>query len=233
MPWLDRRICDLNLDLKRSPLYKRVLELYTALRARRLNFRPPCYFADEWFVPEGDAVIGIPFYLATPRLRRLEREHTGEVEGARKSYFMKLLRHEAGHAICHAFRLHRRPAYRALFGRSSKRFSDNYRFDARSRHFVINLDDHYAQSHPDEDFAETFAVWLECPEKNWRARYRNWGCLQKLSAVDAMMKSIAGRRPPVSGGERMCDAQTLALSLRSYYKRRNAFLRRNARAHKQ
>jgi hypothetical protein len=227
---LNQRICDLNLDLRSSPLYSRIEKLYAALRSRRLSFRPPCYFADEWFVPEGDPVIGIPFYLATRPLRRMERENTGVVEGDSKSDFMKLLRHEAGHAICYAFQLHRRAAYRATFGRSSKPFSDNYRFDARSKNFVINLDDHYAQSHPDEDFAETFAVWLQMTEKAWRSRYRNWDCLRKLMVVDGMMKSIAARRPLVRTGEYMCHVKTLAYTLKTYYRRRNAFLARHSRS---
>jgi len=214
------RVCDLNLKLEKTPLHSRVLALYGELTARDLHFRPPCYFADEWFVPEGDPVIGVPFYLATKQLVRLERKEIGEVEGDTKSYFMKLLRHEAGHAISYAFKLHRRAIYRSVFGSSVKRFSDNYRFNPQSKNFVVNLKDHYAQSHPDEDFAETFAVWLAQPEHVWRKRYAGWNALGKLTTVAAMMNGITRTRPLVRTGEKMCRVSTLTYTLKTFYARR-------------
>jgi hypothetical protein len=217
---LNVRICDLGLNLETSPLYSRVLALYEELSSRRLCFRPPCYFADEWFVPDGDPVIGIPFYLANERLRRLERQEIGEVEGDTKPYFMKLLRHEAGHAISHAFKLHRRRIYRTVFGSSAKPFSDIYHFDPKSTDYVINLNDHYAQSHPDEDFAETFAVWLALPERVWRNQYKGSKALKKLLTVARMMKELERAAPPVRTGEKMCRTSTLKYTLKTFYKRR-------------
>ena len=228
MSW---RICDLGLNLKSSPLHSRVLDLYDALAARKLLFRPPCYFADEWFVPEDDPVIGIPFYLADKQLRQLERKEIGEVEGHTKPYFMKLLRHEAGHAISHAFKLHRLKEYRSVFGPSQKRFSDNYRYNPLSKNYVINLKDHYAQSHPDEDFAETFAVWLSQPEKKWLQFYKRWDALKKLKTVDRFMKAIKNKRPLIQTGEEMCHVSTLEYTLSTYYKRRRALQSKYSRVH--
>jgi hypothetical protein len=219
---LSTRICDLKLNLQTSPLFSRIRTLYDELAERNLRFRPPCYFADEWFVPEGDPVIGIPFFLASKQLTQLERRRTGEAEGATRRHFMKLLRHEAGHAISYAFNLHRSKDYRRVFGSSSKPFHDQYRFNPRSKKFVINLDDHYAQSHPDEDFAETFAVWLAESETVWRKRYRGWSAVRKLEMVARMMKDIEHQAPLVRDGEKMCHVSTLKYTLRTHYMRRRS-----------
>lgn len=218
------RICDLKLNLAKSPLVSRVFDLYGELSARNLRFRPPCYFADEWFVPEGDPVIGIPFYLANKQLSHLERKIIGEVEGSEKSYFMKLLRHEAGHAISYAFKLHRHKAYRLIFGNPQKKFSDVYRFNPKSKNYVLNLKDYYGQSHPDEDFAETFAVWLSQPESRWKRQYKGWGAIKKLKTVSHFMKDIENKPPLIRNGEKMCHVSTLEYTLRTYYLRRRSML---------
>src|SRR5215469_10165405 len=36
--------------------------------------RSSCYLADEWLTPENEPVIGVPFYLAHPRLIELQRK---------------------------------------------------------------------------------------------------------------------------------------------------------------
>lgn len=219
-----QRICDLGLVLEKSRLYPRVIQLYKELAARNLPFRPPCYFADEWFVPEGDPVIGIPFYLATPDLVRLEKRMMGEVEGASYAYFMKLLRHEAGHAISYAYAIHRKRAYKRVFGPSSKLFTDIYTYYPHSKRHVIHLRDYYAQSHPDEDFAETFAVWLGHPRSTWRAKYHGWKALKKLEWIDARMTEIAGKKPIVKTGEKMCHVSTLKYTVWTYYMRRRSLI---------
>jgi len=228
---LNLRPCDLKLNLKTNPLYKRIKQLYSELEQRHLFFRPPCYFADEWFVPEGDPVIGIPFYLATPQLIRIERAMIGEAEGDTNQYFMKLLRHETGHAISYAYKLYRKQSYRNTFGHSAKLFTESYKFNPRSKKHVLNLDDHYAQSHPDEDFAETFAVWLEHPPQYWTNRYRGWKALDKLFYMNTLMASIAGQKPLVKMGEKMCHVSTLKYTLWTYYTRRRALVQIQPRGH--
>ena len=74
---------------------------------------------------------------------------------------MRILRHEAGHAIDSAYRLRRRAHWRALFGHGlDAAIARAIGRGPASRHHVQHLGDWYAQSHPTEDFAETFAVWL-------------------------------------------------------------------------
>jgi hypothetical protein len=96
---------------------------------------------------------------------------------------MRILRHEAGHVIQHSYRLHRRRRWQELFGSSSTRYPDFYRPNPASKNYVQHLRLWYAQSHPDEDFAETFAVWLR-PRSDWRKRYEGWPVFKKLEYVD-------------------------------------------------
>ena len=87
----------------------------------------------------------------------------------------------------------------------------------------MHLDDWYAQSHPDEDFAETFAVWLT-PGLDWRARYRDWNALQKLEYVDELMRSLAGKPPLPMPEYHVADFDCLNVKLKTYYaKKRKEF----------
>ena len=184
---LDLRMCDLGLSISKTFIEERVEQLYLELAERGISFRPHCWLSDEWFSPDGVPGIAIPFYLAHPRLMRLERKQVLEVEGGTHEWCMKILRHEAGHAIDTAFRLRRRKSYRETFGRVSVPYPNYYRPKPYSRNFVLHLDMWYAQSHPVEDFAETFAVWLR-PRARWRAQYRDWPALKKLEFVSEEMK---------------------------------------------
>jgi hypothetical protein len=71
---------------------------------RAQRFRPKCYLTDEWGCPNMEPVIGIPFYLADPKLQRLESE-MNDIEDARQ--IMMYLRHEAGHAFNYAYALYK------------------------------------------------------------------------------------------------------------------------------
>ena len=57
--------------------------------------------------------------------------------------------------------------------RGRERLSSAYTPDPNSRAYVQHLDYWYAQSHPFEDYAETFAVWLR-PSSRWKRRYEGW-----------------------------------------------------------
>ncbi len=184
------RFCDLGLSLERSVLKLYVDRLYAELQARGVEFRPHCWLADEWFSADGVPGIAIPFYLAHPRLRRLEKVMMGHVEGGNDNWLMRLLRHEAGHAIDTAYRLRRRRAFREVFGPVSTPYPDAYVPRPGSRRYVQHLGGWYAQSHPTEDFAETFAVWLK-PGSRWREEYADWPALRKLLYVDEAIKSYA------------------------------------------
>jgi hypothetical protein len=216
---LDLRICDLGITLEGSwvePLIERVGE---ELAARDLDFGPRFWLADEWFSPNKIPGVGVPFYLAHPRLMRLERSQMLEVEGGNKEDCLKLLRHELGHAIDHAYRLSRRRLWRETFGSPAKPYPDWYRPNPASKSYVHNLDAWYAQAHPDEDFAETFAVWL-APRSKWRKRYVGWPALRKLEAVEELMQSIAGDPPVVRSRAQPYSLSTLRRTLRTHYKRK-------------
>lgn len=191
------RLCDLGVSIEQSGLQARMNRLYEELAARGVQYRPPCYLSTEWLCPDRIPAIGIPFYLAHPRLIRLERAMMLEAEGERETEFMQLLRHEAGHAINYAYRLYRRSRWRELFGPISTDYNPHgYRRRPYSRQYVNHLQDHYAQAHPDEDFAETFAVWLT-PESDWKEQYEGRdGALRKLEYVDHLMHQI-GSKPPL------------------------------------
>ena len=189
---LSRPICELGLTLAGSPVERFVEQLYRELDAKGLTkFRPACYLTDEWGCPSGEPIIGIPFYLASAALAQLEKE-THDLEDARE--IMMYLRHEAGHAFTYAYKLHNRPEWKKTFGPFRRPYRDNYRPAPFSRDYVRHLPGWYAQKHPDEDFAETFAVWLT-PRSNWRKRYRGWGAMEKLRFLDRLARKLGKSDP--------------------------------------
>ena len=225
---LDLRLCDLDVRIEGSGVDERINELGGELEARGIRFRPHFWLADEWFCPDGVPGIGIPFYLAHPRLRRLELAQMLEIEGGTREWCMMILRHEAGHAIENAYGLRRRPKRQELFGRSSEPYPESYAPRPHSRSFVQHLESWYAQSHPDEDFAETFAVWLT-PSTDWRTRYAGWPALRKLEYVDQVMRQIAARPPVVTTRRTPFSLGSLRRSLRVHYRRRRRHYRPGAR----
>jgi len=188
------RVRDLGIQIQGSELQLLIERLYEELDARGICFHPQCYLTDEWLCPDKIPIIGIPFCLAHPRLKQLEKKMMFEVEGGTEESCMKLLRHECGHALNYAYQLYKKTRWRELFGSFSTRYLDSYTYQPYSRRFVINLQDNYAQSHPDEDFAETFAVWLT-PQSCWDQKYRNWPVIKKLWYVDGVMKRISDMSP--------------------------------------
>jgi hypothetical protein len=213
---LGLRLCDLHVRIRGSPVADRVRQLYEELGAHGLVFRPHVWLSDEWHSPDGVPGVAIPFYLVHPRLAQLELDQLLEVEGATPEACMRLLRHETGHAIESAYRLRRRWRRRQLFGKTSERYRDYYVPRPYSRRFVVHLEMWYAQSHPDEDFAETFAVWL-APDSNWRERYRGWPALRKLQYMEELMTELAGVPPPVTSREQVDPIWRMRKTLRQLY----------------
>jgi hypothetical protein len=216
---LEKKIRHLGLKLEGTECEALVNQLYDELSAKGLSFHPPCHVGDEWFCPVGIPAIFIPFFLVHERLRRLERKIILEVEGETKEWFMRLMRHEAAHAYSYAYRLYKRKKWQQTFGLASTEESEFYRPRPYSRSYVVHLDDWYAQSHPDEDFAETFAVWLT-PGLDWRERYRGWKALRKLDYMDELMKSISGKPPLHQPHYRVADYDCLNIKLKTFYARK-------------
>jgi hypothetical protein len=191
---LAARFCDLPIKLEGTLMARRVLRLHDELRRRGIVALPHVWLSEEFFSPDGVLGFAVPFYLAHPRLMRLERSQMLEVEGAAEAECRRIFRHEAGHAIDDAYGLNRRKRYRELFGDPEAPYPDAYRPRPESRDYVVNLANWYAQAHPVEDFAEAFAIWLN-PHVDWRSDYRGWPALKKLEYVDELMREIAGKRP--------------------------------------
>jgi hypothetical protein len=216
---LEVRMCDLGLTIEGTELEPRIAELNAELEARGLLFRPRYWLSDEWFTPDGVPGIAIPFYLAHPRLAKLELAQMLEVEGGDTESCMRILRHEAGHAIDNAYRLQRRPTRRRLFGNPALEYPEYYTPKPYSKRFVLHLDHWYAQSHPDEDFAETFAVWLD-PQSMWETRYAGWPARLKLEYMERLMRKLARRRPPVKSQRTVDPLPRLKKTLGEHYRRK-------------
>ena len=218
---LDMRLCDLPLRIEGTPLEERIGQLHAELEYRGLRFRPHFWLSDEWFTPDGIPGVAIPFYLAHPRLMRLEAKQMLEVEGGNDRWCMKILRHEAGHAIDNAYRLRRTKRWRKVFGLASQKYPEYYNPKPYSKNYVLHLDMWYAQSHPVEDFAETFAVWLK-PRSPWRARYRGWPALKKLEFVNELMSDIADAPAKVRTRRHGDPLRKLTKTLREHYQKKRS-----------
>jgi hypothetical protein len=215
------RLKNLKVTVEGTWLEDCLGKLHEELAERDLRVRPHAWISNEWFSPSDAPGIAIPFYLAHPRLMQLEKKMIIDVEGGTWSECMSILRHEAGHVVQHSYQLHRRRRWQQLFGPSSRRYPRYYRPNPASRHFVQHLRLWYAQSHPDEDFAETFAVWLR-PRSSWRARYAGWPALKKLEYVDELMAEIATQKPLLSGRDVVDPLNKLTETLAEHYRKKQA-----------
>jgi len=212
---LVKPIKDLGLRLEGSPLEKYVHVLYREIERKGLkHFRPVCYLTDEWGCPSGEPVVGVPFYLADPKLASLERQ-MNDLEDERE--ILMYLRHEAGHAFNYAYELYKSDEWRALFGPFRRSYRDNYRPVPFSRRFVRHIAGWYAQKHPDEDFAETFAVWLT-PRSGWRRKYRGWPALRKLRYVDRIARRVADKPPLREMGETDVTVEEMDITVEQFYR---------------
>jgi len=213
------RFRDLGLKIADSPLHAEARSLGVQLERRGIRFKPHVWFSTDWFSPDGVPGIAVPFFLAHPRLVRLERRTMGEAEGSNRHWRLRLLRHELGHAVDTAFGLRRRRDWQQVFGSAAARYSRDYTVRPGSKDYVLHLEHWYAQSHPTEDFAETFAVWLQ-PKTRWRAEYATWPALAKLEFVDGLMTELAGRTPSKRDRSRIAPLTDNSRTLREHYRRR-------------
>jgi putative zinc-binding metallo-peptidase len=213
---LDVRLCDLNLRIEGTELEGQIARLHRELEEHHIRFRPHFWFSDEWFTPDDVPGIAVPFYLGHPRLARLELSQMLEVEGGTPEWCMRILRHETGHALDNAYRLRRRRRRQQLFGKSSREYPEHYVPRPYSKSFVLHLEPWYAQSHPDEDFAETFAVWLS-PDAAWRQRYADWPALRKLDYMDRLIRELGAHEPLVTSQRRVDPLSRLRKTLRKHY----------------
>jgi hypothetical protein len=218
---LDLRFRDLDVDVHGSPLEPLVTTMWDELAERGLRVKPHVWPSTEWFSPDGVPGIAVPFYLVHPRLLKLERSMMIEAEGSDREECLMILRHEAGHAVQHVWRLQRRDGWRRTFGEPSRPYPTTYRPNPASQRFVQHLRQYYAQAHPHEDFAETFAVWL-APRSQWRRRYTGWPALKKLEFVDELMRELRGAAPAVRTRRTVEPLSSLSQTLREHYLEKQA-----------
>ena len=214
---LGSRISELGLRIEGSELEPLIEQLHRELDAAGFTFKPPIYLSDEWGCPEGVPVIGVPFYLAHPQLSQLEREIAENLETTAES--LMYLRHEAGHAYNYAYRLYEEEEWHRVFGPYSRPYIEDYKPNPFSRDYVRHIAGWYAQKHPDEDFAETFAVWLT-PGSNWREEYAASGALAKLEYVERVAARIAALPPKVRPSYRDLPVEEMTYTVSAHYERR-------------
>lgn len=217
---LDFRLKDLGLKLEGTTLADRVRRLHAELDEAGVRFKPYVWLSTDWFTPDGTTGFAAPFFLAHTRLVRLEHKQMFEVEGGTSNWCMKLLRHEAAHALDNAYRLRRRKRWREVFGSPTTPYRATYRPNPASRRYVQHLNYWYSQSHPIEDFAETFAVWLGQP--SWREDYAAWPALTKLQYVDDLMHELGDQAPRVRTRAHIDPLRSEQGTLRDYYRKKQA-----------
>jgi hypothetical protein len=215
---LQARIKDLKLHLSGTVLERLISQLYAELEAKGISLRPECYLSDQWGCPSGVPVIGVPFYLADPHLHTIEEALGAGAESERD--IMMYLRHEAGHCFNYAWKLYETEEWRKLFGDYSTPYHEDYKPQPFSRKYVLHISGWYAQKHPDEDFAETFAVWLT-PGSDWERRYKGWGALKKLQYVQAVVERQGALKAPLSGLEHDLDVDEMEETVLDHYRERN------------
>ncbi|HEX5660214.1 MAG TPA: hypothetical protein VFX59_23630 [Polyangiales bacterium] len=207
---------ELGLAVAGSRLEPLVRQLYRELEAAGIDLRPSIFLSEEWGCPEGVPAIGIPFYLADQRLSRLEKEVMETIEAESDHEISAYLRHECGHAFNYAYRLFETEAWHETYGPYSRPYREHYEPNPFSRNFVRHIPGWYAQKHPDEDFAESFAVWLT-PGEDWRKTYADWGCLPKLQYVDRIVRELGHAKPVVP--PEYDASQELAYTISEYHER--------------
>ncbi|MBY0227862.1 MAG: putative zinc-binding metallopeptidase [Gemmataceae bacterium] len=208
----------LGLRIEGTPLEPATAQLLRELdEAGIVRARPSFYLTTDWVVHDETLSIGIPFYLARPDLLALHAEQEGHVEGATHDELMRYLRHEMGHVVSYAYKLFEREEWVEAFGSMTQPYEDEYRPEPFSRRYVVHLPGWYAQKHPDEDWAETFAVWLT-PGRDWRAEYAEWpAALAKLELCDRLVKEVRGTDPPVTAYDETWGVDHLEQTLEEHY----------------
>tara|TARA_R110000868_G_scaffold72133_4_gene210387 strand:- start:250 stop:1140 length:891 start_codon:yes stop_codon:yes gene_type:complete len=193
--WREIPLNLLRFDLKRSWLNDCLDQVKAELKQKNIKPFFHAWVSDEWFSPDGCPGIAIPYYLFHPALIKLNKQNNLPVEGVTKTKALQLIRHEVGHAIENAWRLRRKKTRQQLFGLSSTRYPEIYTPCPRSTDYVEHLGEGYSQSHPDEDWAETFALWLSTSKRTWNKKYKGTKALEKLLYCETLMSEIAGTKP--------------------------------------
>jgi hypothetical protein len=212
-------IRDLGLKIEGTPLEAVIAEFLREVEAAGIHkLRPHFYLTTDWVVHDDTIAIGIPFYLARRDLIELHAEQEGHLEGVGREELLRYLRHEMGHVVNYAYQLYNREDWVKLFGSMTQPYVEEYRPEPFSRRFVVHLPGWYAQKHPDEDWAETFAVWMT-PGSDWRTAYAGWPeARRKLEYCDRLMNELRDRDPLITAVDLEWDVSNLTDSVGELYR---------------
>lgn len=212
------------LQIKNSPLERLIKEILQEIRRKNLLMTPEFYLSDEFGCVQNTATIGIPFYLAHPDLQELDRlvgSQKGQIltEGHIKS----ILRHECGHAFFYTYEVYKKNKALKIFGD----------FDSRSislQNIVPDSDDYvdylarcgtasagYSQTHPEEDFADTFGA---CVDPNFKKTSVQGMAVKKLDYAKDLMQKYAGKNISGLAHEFHKPASEIKETLESFFRRR-------------
>ena len=223
-----------NYKLKELPLYEveqRLADyksiLTSELRDHGISFDFHIWVSDDWFCPDGVPGFAVPFYLFNKELFKIHKKEVGFVEGRSEREILMLMRHELGHAMDNAYGLRRIKERQNLFGSSKKDYPESYQPQRYSKNYVHYLGDNYAQSHPDEDFAETFAYWLD-PSKSWRLKSMSPKLREKLELMDRMMDGVRRAKPRLVNKFKVEAIEKNSMTLKSFYKKRQSVDKRTS-----
>jgi hypothetical protein len=216
---LSTPIRDLGLTIAGTALEPVLTQLQQELERMGIRrLKPHFYLATEWGVPFETISIAIPFYLARPDLTAVHADRVGHLEGVGRVDLLRYLRHEMGHVVNYAYKLYEQEEWVKQFGSITQPYLEDYRPEPFSRRYVRHLPGWYAQKHPDEDWAETFAVWMT-PHLDWRAAYADWPeARAKLEYCDRTMAVLNQRDPEVTATELDDDLSNMSDSLEDYYR---------------
>ena len=202
---LNTPINRLGVRIKGSFYETAIPQVISELRAAGVGRLEPVFYVSTGYgCIAGQPIISLGFYDFHPLIKELNHEIRGF--NYTEADMLGLLRHELGHAFCYCYKLYRTPEFRALFEVAGNFFNtypegDHYEYNPWSKRYVNPAGDHYAQKHPDEDFAESFCVWLT-PRSGWKRKYKKRSAvLEKLRYIDRSAGELGRQAPAVETNE--------------------------------
>lgn len=215
----NQKISNLNLSIKGSWVEPLINDVLGELKTVGISVKPKFWISTEWFCPDGINGIALPFYLFSKDLMSLEKKKIGYVEGGTAKSFKKYLRHELGHVIDNIYDLRNCPKRKKLFGDSAIKYPSSYKPRIYSRNFISYLEKGYGQSHPDEDFAETFAYWLD-PNKRLSVKRYSSLAIKKIDYFNELFLEKKKPKKQVISNETIDHYKECDQFLSNYYRKR-------------
>ena len=220
---LEMRMCDLGLNNRghrARSAYRDVIA--EELHARGLKFRPRYWLSDEWFTPDGVPGVAIPFYLAHPRLAKLELAQMLEVEGGDEVSCLRILRHEVGHALDNAYELRRRPTRRRLFGNPSRPSIPSTTRPSPTARASSSISTTGMRRAIPTKTSPRRSPSGSIRSRIGRTHYGGWPARRKLEYMDRLMRELAQRRPSVKSKRVVDPLPRLRKTLGEHYQEKSA-----------